>query len=72
MKLIQTNFTYQCDAFRTMGKGPFVGSYLGRKPATLATIRRFLATNARRTGNLDFVATDVKVLDSSESRWIAK
>lgn len=45
-----------------------MGSYLGRKPATPATVKRFLRKNWRDAG-LPATLIDVTVFGSSLSKW---
>jgi hypothetical protein len=69
MKLIETRFAY---TWKDRGRRETLsGSYLGRKPATLATVRRFLRGNIRRYAPW-LQLLDITVLGSSESCWRAK
>lgn len=68
-RLIQTNFEYDAP----WGQSNIRGSYLGRKPATLATIRRFMRTNNRIVWGEDRGRySNVRILGSFESPWVAK
>jgi hypothetical protein len=65
-RLIQTNFSY------LDGSGWKDGSYLGRKPASEATVRRFLAETAKKYGVKRGRVRRVILGTSFESPWIHK
>lgn len=69
MRLILTTFDYQMDNID--GGRTNRGSYLGRKPASEKTIRRFLLANARTSGLGSGRVLSVKILHSAVSPWIA-
>ena len=62
MKLIQTNFEYEFIGYKTKDRG----SYLGRRKATLRTIKNFIKSNGSQP------VCNVVLLDSFESQWVAK
>jgi hypothetical protein len=64
-KLIQTNFSY------LDGSGWKDGSYLGRKAASEATVRKFLRETAKQYGVRRKIRR-VVMGTSFESRWIHK
>lgn len=71
-KLIQTNFVYQAAYYgKSMTKA--TGSYLGRAPATVETIRKHLRKTAEESGvgteNVKY--GEVVVTGSHVSQWIA-
>lgn len=69
-KLIATEFTYTLrDEFGQEHKGR--GSYLGRKIATTATLRRFMRQNIRTYTPLSKLAT-LTPAGNYVSQWIAK
>ncbi len=66
-KLIQTNFVYRSN----LAAKELQGSYLGRKPATAQTLRRFVHRNAIDCGfrlRLD----SLTVTNHFQSQWISK
>jgi hypothetical protein len=65
-KLICTPFTYEMPSWWPTFKGAITGSYLGRKPASMATIRKFLCSNGAKG------AKNIVLGHSYESEWIAK
>lgn len=67
-RLIQTDYIYRAafDGYRENR-----GSYLGRKTASVRTIRRFLNDNARRHG-LPSGVRSVTIVGAHETQWIAK
>jgi hypothetical protein len=67
-KLIATTFTYR-QAFD--GYALNTGSYLGRKAASVATIRRFLRRNAKEL-SVPAHVREVNVTGSYVSPWISK
>jgi hypothetical protein len=72
-KLIETRFTY--DVQWTKGAATdhnCTGSYLGRKPASVATLRRFLRTTATRYGWSTARHSNINITGSSESQWVSK
>lgn len=69
-KLIQTNFIYVA-GWNHGGKTRQTGSYLGRKNASVATIKRFLRQNAKDT-NTTVQIESVQVTSSHLSNYIAK
>jgi len=66
-KPICTPFTYEVPSWFPTFKGPVQGSYLGRKPASVATIRKFLRAN-RTPADL----RNITLGNAYESAWIAK
>ena len=60
-KLIQTNFAYRLE------NDIEVGSYLGRKQASLDTLKRFTRQNSN-----GFKITDIVIGNSFPSQWVAK
>lgn len=63
MKAIQTNFRYKINGENCNG------SYLGRKTATLNTLKRF--TNKNSNGREDCKAKDIFIEDSFVSNYQA-
>lgn len=76
--LVETLFTYTSVTYETgmWGSGlpgkPEInqGSYLGTKPASAATLRRFVLNNARDLG-IKMRIRSIAVHGASTSRWIA-
>lgn len=60
-KLIQTNFAYRLDGKLENG------SYLGRKEASLNTLKTFMRSNSN-----GFKISDIAIGNSFQSQWIAK
>lgn len=65
-KLICTPFYYDMPSWWPSIKSPVFGSYLGRKPASMATIRRFLVSNGAKG------AKNIKLGTSFTSEWVCK
>jgi hypothetical protein len=65
-KLICTPFTYEMKSWWPTFRGAITGAYLGRKPASMATIRKFLR------GNGAIGASKIKLGHTYESQWISK
>lgn len=68
-KLIQTNFVYVA-GWNRGGATRQTGSYLGRKTASVETIKRFLRRNAKDT-NCTIQIESVTVTGSHVSPWIS-
>lgn len=70
-KLIATEFTYTWTS-RVTGKTETArGSYLGRKVATVDTLRRFVQGNIKSC-NSDMVLKSLTVGGNYVSKWVAK
>lgn len=70
--LICTRFRYTVDGPTYPRPSTHEGSYLGTKPASLQTIRRFLNGNTRKYGVPGTRYTGVEILGSYESQWRRK
>lgn len=66
-RLIQTNFTYQLN---NNGK-EILGSYLGRKRASMITILRFLEANAKEC-HITQEINSISIGIDFESPWISR
>lgn len=68
MKLIQTNFTYTFngDVKKTLQRG----SYIGKKVASMRTLKKFTAKNAN--GIKDNMISDICIVSSHISSYLNK